>query len=127
MMLEDLYRLLRTGHVQAQGVVDTMTQPIVVLDHNLCISTANNAFLKTFEVEREDILGESFFDLGNGQWDIPELRQLIAAIIPKAAAVIGYEVVHDFPPSVNARSSSTRVDLCTRMTIAPTFLSSSMM
>jgi two-component sensor histidine kinase len=97
MMLEDLYRLLRTGHVQAQGVVDTMTQPIVVLDQNLCVSTVNNAFLKTFKVEREDILGESFFDLGNGQWDITELRQLIAAVIPKAAAVIGYEVAHDFP------------------------------
>jgi len=97
MMLEDLYRLLRSGHVQAQGVVDTMTQPIVVLDQNLCVSTANNAFLKTFEVERDDILDESFFDLGNGQWDIPELRQLIAAVVPKAAAVIGYEVAHDFP------------------------------
>ena len=97
MMLEDLYRLLRSGHVQAQGVVDTMTQPIVVLDQSLCVSTANNAFLKTFNVERDDIIGESFFDLGNGQWDIAELRQLIAAVIPKATAVIGYEVVHDFP------------------------------
>lgn len=97
MMLEDLYRLLRSGHVQAQGVVDTMTQPVVVLDQSLCVSTANNAFLKTFKVERDDILGESFFDLGNGQWDIPELRQLIAAIIPKAAAVIGFEVAHNFP------------------------------
>ncbi len=96
-MLEDLYRLLRSGHVQAQGVVDTMTQPIVVLDQSLCVSTANNAFLKTFNVERDDIIGESFFDLGNGQWDIAELRQLIAAVIPKATAVIGYEVVHDFP------------------------------
>ncbi|MFB2564017.1 PAS domain-containing protein [Rhizobium sp. IMFF44] len=97
MMLEDLYRLLRAGHVQAQGVVDTMTQPIVVLDQNLCVATANNAFLKTFEVERDDILGENFFDLGNGQWDIAELRQLIAAVIPKAVAVIGYEVAHNFP------------------------------
>ncbi len=97
MMLEDLYRLLRSGHVQAQGVVDTMTQPIVVLDQSLCVSTANNAFLKTFKVERDDILGESFFDLGNGQWDIEALRQLIAAVIPKAAAVIGYEVAHNFP------------------------------
>ena len=97
MMLEDLYRLLRTGHVQAQGVVDTMTQPIVVLDQSLCVSTVNNAFLKTFKVEREDILGNNFFDLGNGQWDIHELRQLIAAVIPKAAAVIGFEVMHNFP------------------------------
>ncbi|KQV83846.1 PAS domain-containing protein [Rhizobium sp. Root1220] len=97
MILEDLYRLLKSGHVQAQGVVDTMTQPIVVLDQNLCVTTANNAFVQTFEVERDDILGQSFFSLGSGQWEIPELRNLIAAVIPKAAAIIGFEVTHDFP------------------------------
>lgn len=97
MMLEDLYRLLRSGHVQAQGVVDTMTQPIVVLDRNFNVSTANNAFIKTFEIERDDTLGQSFFGLGDGQWEIPELRQLISTVIPRAAAVIGFEVKHDFP------------------------------
>ncbi|WP_434729921.1 HWE histidine kinase domain-containing protein [Rhizobium binae] len=97
MLLEDLYRLMKTGHVQAQGIVDTMTQPVVVLDQNFCVMTANNAFIKAFEVERDDILSQSFFRLGNGQWDIPELRQLIASVIPRAAAVIGYEVKHDFP------------------------------
>ncbi|MCH4547223.1 PAS domain-containing protein [Rhizobium changzhiense] len=97
MILEDLYRLLKSGHVQAQGIVDTMTQPIVVLDHNLCVTNTNNAFVRTFEVERDDILGQSFFALGNGQWEIAELHQLIASVIPKAAAVIGFEVTHDFP------------------------------
>jgi len=97
MMLEDLYRLLRSGHVQAQGVVDTMTQPIVVLDQRFYVTTANNAFVKTFQVERDDLLGKSLFDLGDGQWDIPELRDLIAGVIPRAAAVIGFEVKHDFP------------------------------
>lgn len=58
MLLEDLYRLMKTGHVQAQGVVDTMTQPVVVLDQNLCVTTANNAFIKAFRVDREDILAE---------------------------------------------------------------------
>lgn len=97
MMLEDLYRLLKSGHVQAQGVVDTMTQPIVVLDRNLNVTTANNAFMKTFQAERDDVLGQNFFGLGDGQWDIAELRNLLASVIPKAAAVIGFEVKHDFP------------------------------
>lgn len=96
-MLEDLYRLLKAGHVQAQGVVDTMTQPIVVLDQGLCVSTANNAFLRTFKVERDDVLGQAFFKLGNGQWDIPELRELLASVVPKAQAIVGFEVKHDFP------------------------------
>ncbi|MBX5227668.1 PAS domain-containing protein [Rhizobium sp. NLR9b] len=97
MLLEDLYRLMKTGHVQAQGIVDTMTQPVVVLDQNFCVTTANNAFIKAFEVARDDILSQNFFGLGNGQWDIPELRRLISSVIPRAAAVIGYEVKHDFP------------------------------
>lgn len=96
-MLEDLYRLLRSGHVQAQGVVDTMTQPIVVLDRNLGLLTANNAFIKTFKVDRDDILGQHFFQLGDGQWNVAELRGLIEGVIPKAAAVIGFEVSHNFP------------------------------
>lgn len=96
-MLEDLYRLLRAGHVQAQGVVDTMTQPVVVLDQSLNISTANNAFLKTFRVERDDVLGKAFFALGNGQWDIADLRALFAMIIPKTQAVVGYQINHNFP------------------------------
>ncbi|MBW9118350.1 PAS domain-containing protein [Rhizobium cauense] len=66
MLLEDLYRLMKTRHVQAQAVVDTMTQPVVVLDSNLCVTTANNSFIKTFNVDREDVLAQSFFDLGNG-------------------------------------------------------------
>lgn len=97
MMLEDLYRLLRAGHVQAQGIVDTMTQPVVVLDQGMCVSSANQAFLKTFKVERDDIIGADFLQLGNGQWDNPELRGLISSVIPKAAAVIGFEVPHEFP------------------------------
>lgn len=97
MTLEDLYRLLRAGHVQSQGIVDTITQAIVVLDKNLCVTATNSAFLKTFEVEQDDVVGENFFGLGNGQWDITELRLLIAAVIPKAAAVVGFVVTHDFP------------------------------
>jgi two-component sensor histidine kinase len=97
MMLEDLYRLLRSGHVQAQGIVDTMTQPLVVLDQHLCVSNANNAFIKTFKVERDEVLGQSLFSLGNGQWDIAEFKRLLEGVIPKSAAVIGYEVTHDFP------------------------------
>jgi two-component sensor histidine kinase len=97
MMLEDLYRLLKSGHVQAQGIVDTMTQPLVVLDHHLCVANANNAFIKLFKVERDDVLSQNLFSIGNGQWDNGELRELLEGVIPKAAAVVGYEVVHDFP------------------------------
>lgn len=97
MTLEDLYRLLRTSHVQAQGIVDTLDDPLVVLDQNLCVISANPAFFEHFRVERDSTLGLSLFALGNGQWDISELRRLLGEVIPRAQAVIGFEVNHDFP------------------------------
>ena len=97
MNLEDLYRLLRSSHVQAQGIVDTIDEPLVVLDEHGCVLDANRAFFSTFLVERDDTIGGRLRDLGNGQWDIPELTTLISEVIPKATAVIDYEVTHTFP------------------------------
>ena len=97
MTLEELYRLLRGSHVQTQGIVDTLQEALVVLDKDLCVVNANPAFLRTFRVDRENTLGSSLFDLGNGQWDIAELRKLLSDVLPKATAVVGYQVEHDFP------------------------------
>ncbi|MCW8088258.1 HWE histidine kinase domain-containing protein [Sabulicella glaciei] len=97
MTLEDLYRMLRSGHVQAKGVVDNLDLPLVVLDQDLRVTAANPAFLDAFGVERDDTIGQRLFALGDGQWDIPELRLLLADVVPKAAAVIDYKVTHDFP------------------------------
>ncbi|MDB5596314.1 MAG: histidine kinase [Hyphomicrobiales bacterium] len=97
MNLEDLYRLLRSGHVQAQGIVDTLETPLVVLDASLAVVSANRAFFSTFEVGRDETIGRPLLALGDGQWDLPDLRKLLLDVIPKAAAVIGYEVTHDFP------------------------------
>lgn len=97
MNLEDLYRLLRTEHVQAQGIVDTLNEPLLVVDQAGCVLSANRVFYETFRVGRDETVGRHLFALGSGQWDIAELRQLIGDIIPKSAAVLGYEVTTDFP------------------------------
>jgi PAS domain S-box-containing protein len=97
MHLEDLYRLLRSEHVQAQGIVDSLEEPLLVLDQAGCVLTANRGFYQTFRVGRDDTVGRSLFALGNGQWDIPELRRLVAEIIPKLTAIVGYEVEAEFP------------------------------
>lgn len=97
MNMEDLYRLLRTSHVQAQGIVDTVADPMLVLDAGLCVQNASRAFFETFKVDRYETIGQPLFELGNGQWDIPELRRLLLEVIPKATAVINYQVDHDFP------------------------------
>lgn len=97
MNLEDLYRLLRSGHVQAQGIVDTMDAPLVVLDASLNVVSANRAFVAIFKVSRDETIGRPLLALGDGQWDLPELRKLLTEVIPRATAVVGFKVTHDFP------------------------------
>jgi two-component sensor histidine kinase len=97
MTLEDFYRLMRNGHVQAQGIVDTVPDPLLVLDRNLRVESASRAFFSTFKVGRDETIGRHLYELGDGQWDIPELRRLLEEVIPKSTAVVDYEVEHDFP------------------------------
>ena len=97
MNMEDLYRLLRAGHVQAQGIVDTIADPLLVLDASLVVQTASRSFFETFQVDRYETIGKRLPELGNGQWDIPDLRRLLEEVIPKATAIVNYEVQHDFP------------------------------
>ncbi|PTM86329.1 HWE histidine kinase domain-containing protein [Mycoplana dimorpha] len=97
MNLEDIYRLLRSGHVQSQSIIDTVPEPLLVLDKDLCVQTASRSFCTTFNVSRDETIGQHLYDLGNRQWDIPELRRLLDEVVPKSTAVIDYEVEHDFP------------------------------
>ena len=97
MDLDDLYRLLRGAHVQAQGVIDTVRDPLLVLDADLCVVSANCSFYEVFGVDREATIGKPLYELGNGQWDIEELRLLLEKVIPRSAAVTDYEVGADFP------------------------------
>jgi two-component sensor histidine kinase len=94
---DDLYRLLRNAHLQAQGVIDSLRDPLLVLDAGLSVVYANNAFYQTFEVGRDATLGRPLYELGDGQWDIPEFRQLLETVLPRSASVSDYEVQADFP------------------------------
>jgi len=97
MNLEDFYRVIRNSHVRAQGIVDTVAEPLLVLDSELRVEASNRAFHETFKVDRDETVGERLHELGNGQWDIPELRRLLEEVIPKSTAIVDYEVKHDFP------------------------------
>lgn len=68
-----------------------------MLDEDLCVITANTAFLQTFHVDDDATIGDCLTKLGNGQWDIPDLKKLLHEVMPKSAAVIGYEVTYEFP------------------------------
>ena len=97
MNLEDLYRLMRNAHVQAQGIVDTIPEPLLVLDRDLRVENASRAFFEVFRVDRDETIGRFLYELGNGEWNIPALRRLLEDVIPKSAAIVDYEVEHVVP------------------------------
>ncbi len=80
----------------AEGIVKTVPDPLMVLESDLTIASANPAFYRAFHVTPEDTLGKYIYEIGNGQWDIPELRTLLEQVIPRDAKVEDFEVEHDF-------------------------------
>lgn len=81
----------------AQGIVDTVREPVLVLDKDLRVIAASRSFYSAFKVKPEDTQGRLLYALGDGQWDIPKLRVLLEKIIPEKGVMEGYEVEHEFP------------------------------
>jgi PAS domain S-box-containing protein len=81
----------------AENIVETVHKPLVVLNSDLKILTANHSFYETFKVTPGETIGNFIYDLGNRQWDIPKLRVLFEDILPNDSVFNGYEVDHDFP------------------------------
>ncbi len=80
----------------AESIVDTVREPLVVLDGTLRVRTASHAFFQTFAVSPNEAIGQFLYDLGNGQWNIPALRTMLEAVMPKEKHVRDFEVMHDF-------------------------------
>ncbi len=78
-------------------VVDIVRDPILILNKDLRVMAANESFYRTFQVEQKNTEGEVVYELGNGQWDIPDLRKLLEDILPKNTFFKGFEVTHEFP------------------------------
>ena len=80
-----------------QAIVDTVREPLVVLDDALRVVVASRSFYRAFGVAPEESEGRLFHELGSGQWDIPALRECLAAIVPHHTTMEDFEVEHDFP------------------------------
>jgi len=81
----------------AQAIVDTVREPLLVLDQDLRVVAASRSFYLTFRVNRQETQGRLLYALGDGQWDIPALRVLLEKIVPEHGELEGYEVEHEFP------------------------------
>ena len=88
-------RQAQRGRALAHAIVDTVRVPLLVLDQELRVLAANRSFYLTFQACPQDTIAQLFFALGNGQWDIPELRVLLEKVASDRALLEGYEVEHE--------------------------------
>ena len=80
----------------AEKVIETIRDPLLILAPNLSVQAANPAFYQLFQVHPVDTLGRRIYDLGNGQWAIPELRTLLEDILSRQTVFNDFEVSHEF-------------------------------
>ena len=88
---------VQDGIALANAIVDTVRDPLLVLDHDLRVIAASRSFYNTFRLARDDVRGLLFYEIDGAQWDIPKLRELLKAISNDQAIVEGYEVDREFP------------------------------
>src|SRR5947209_6989514 len=79
------------------GIVGAVREPLLILDTTLRVRSANRAFYLTFHVSAAETVDRLIYELGNGQWDIPELRTLLEDIVPKSSVFNDFELDHTFP------------------------------
>ena len=87
----------RAIETYAQDIVDTVREPLLILDTTLRVQSGNRAFYHTFKVSPEETENRLIYELGNGQWDIPALRTLLEDIVPKSSVFNDFELEHNFP------------------------------
>jgi PAS domain S-box-containing protein len=80
----------------AENIINTVREPLIVLDEDLRVITASRSFYEFFKVKPEETEGQLIYNLGDNQWDIPKLRELLETILPQKTTFDNYEVEHDF-------------------------------
>lgn len=88
---------LAESYEYAEALLDTIREAVIVLGKDLRVKMANKAFYHNFKVSQHDTEGHTLFELGNGQWDVLKLRQLLDEVIYKDASFSGLEIEHNFP------------------------------
>jgi two-component system CheB/CheR fusion protein len=89
-------RLAQDARNYAENIIDTVREPLIVLDEKLMVISANRSFYQVFKVKPEDTEKKYIYDLGNRQWDIPKLRELLEKILPRVTSFNNFEVEHNF-------------------------------
>jgi two-component system CheB/CheR fusion protein len=94
--LRELTQAVQAARGYAESIVDTIREPLLVLDTGLRVVSANRSFYESFQVRPEETGGRLIYELGNRQWDIPQLRELLEDILPQHNSFNSFRVTHDF-------------------------------
>ena len=89
-------RAVQEALTYAQGIIDTVRDPLLVLDAGLRVRSASRSFYEAFGVTPEETKGRPVYELGKGQWDVPQLRTLLEDVLPKDTSFRDFEVEHAF-------------------------------
>jgi two-component system CheB/CheR fusion protein len=95
--LYDRNEQLNLSRLFAESIVTTIREPLIVLNHNLQVRSANKSFYTKFNTTPGETEGRLLFDLGNKQWDIVSLRTLLENLLPERNNIVDFEVSHVFP------------------------------
>lgn len=95
--VEERTASLKLNQEYMDSIIQTIRESLIVLNPKLRVLSVNEHFLRTFKVNREETEGKQLYDLGNGQWNIPKLRELLERVLPTNNPVLDFEVEHDFP------------------------------
>ncbi len=87
---------IRDAQKYAESIVNAVREPLLVLDSNLAVLTANHSFFASFDVTSAETIGRFIYELGGRQWDIPRLRTLLEEILPSQSELTDYEVELEF-------------------------------
>jgi two-component system CheB/CheR fusion protein len=88
---------LNHARIYAEGIINTIRDPLIILDKDLRVIRATSGFYNKFQVTEKETEHQYIYDLGNQQWNIPELRDRLEHILPEKKIFTDFEVVHNFP------------------------------
>ncbi|SFJ99957.1 chemotaxis protein methyltransferase CheR [Methylocapsa palsarum] len=92
-----LFKTIEDPGTLAQAIVDTIREPLLVLGDDLCVLAVSRSYCLMFEVASSNVLGQSLYALGDGQWRIPDLGALLEKVLREHIPAECFEVEHEFP------------------------------
>ncbi|WP_394754014.1 chemotaxis protein CheB [Crenothrix sp.] len=95
--LKETQMAMQLAQKIAENIIDTLPEPLLILNGTLQVISANPAFYRYFQVTATDTLGHKIYNLGNNQWDIPALRELLENSLPRDESFEKYAIEHNFP------------------------------